>query len=81
MRKIVSLGFCLCLLTAAPVTANDPNLPDWAQTPSTTQRSTTPPHEAAAPGLPGPPSMPIGGLALLALAGGALAFRKLRSEN
>lgn len=61
---------------------SDPGTPPaWAQSPSSVQSSTNaPPAEAAAPGLPGPPSMPLSGLALLTLAGGALAYRRLRNN-
>lgn len=53
--------------------------PAWAQTPSSSHPTrNVPPPEAATPGLPGPPSMPLTGLALLTLAGSALAYRRLR---
>lgn len=66
------------------VLVSDPGTPPaWAQSPSSNQgtRNNPPPNEAASgPVLPGPPSMPLPGLALLAFAGGALAYRKLRSN-
>lgn len=84
MLRFLTAVLGLCLLAVVPVAANDVNLPDWATPPpsSISRNNTPPPQEAAAPGLPGPPSMPTSsGLALLALAGGALAYRKLRSSN
>lgn len=67
------------------VLVSDPGTPPgWAQTPSSTQgtrNNNQPPNEAGAPGLPGPPSMPLPGVVLLALAGGALACRRLRNTG
>lgn len=60
---------------------SDPGTPpNWAQPPASVQGSnnTPPPPQASGPGLPGPPSMPLSGIALLALAGGTLAYRRLR---
>ena len=67
----------------APVVfvAGNDKLPDWAQSPSNGGSRDMPPPAAAPPGLPGPPSMPLSGIALLALAGGALAWRRLQSTE